>query len=343
MKQIIYAFFFLACTAVMAQNEEIETQKWSGNRPDGHAPISVMSDHTHGKGEFMVSYRYMSMNMEGLKRGSDDEKFENVLIPNGGNYMVTPTEMPMQMHMIGAMFAPSDKITLFGMLNILSMEMTHLTGTGVSFKTESSGFGDAKLGMIYKFFNKNRNQLHGQLGFSLPTGSIDNKDVTPASEGNNVILPYPMQIGSGTLDSELSLTYLLQGDNWSIGSQLKGVFRLGENSNDYRLGNKYNLNNWFAVTAANWLSVSARIEGAIAGEISGANPDLNPMMVTTADTNNSGGTFINSGLGFNIYVPNGSLKNLRFGFEFATPLFQDVNGVQLKTKETITLGVQYAF
>jgi len=343
MKQILYAFFLLACTALMAQNEENEAQKWLGNRPDGHAPISVMGDHTHGKGEFMVSYRFMSMNMEDLKRGRDDEAFENVLIPNGGNYMVTPTDMPMQMHMFGVMYAPSNKITLVTMMNILSMEMTHLTGMGGSFKTESSGIGDTKLGMIYRFFNKNSNQLHGQVGLSLPTGSIDNKDVTPASNGNDVILPYPMQIGSGTFDPELALTYLLQGDNWSFGSQLKSVFRFGENSNDYKLGNRYNLNNWFAIKAANWLSISARVEGAIVGEISGANPDLNPMMVTTADTNNSGGTFINSGFGFNLYVPNGSLKNLRFGFEFATPLFQDVNGVQLKTKESITLGLQYAF
>ncbi|MEJ2112412.1 MAG: transporter [Flavobacteriaceae bacterium] len=327
----------------MAQENTDNNQKWLGNRPDGHAPISVMGDHTHGKGEFMISYRFMNMNMEGLKRGSDDEAFTNVLVPNGGKYMVTPTEMPMQMHMLGVMYAPSNKITLVAMINYVSMEMSHLTGTGMVFETESSGFGDTRLAMLYKFYNKNRNQIHGQIGFSIPTGSIDNKDVTPASNGNEVILPYPMQIGSGTFDPELALTYLLQGEGWSFGSQLKGVLRFGENSNDYKLGNKYNLNNWFAVKAKDWLSFSARLEGAIVGEISGANPNLNPMMVTTADTNNSGGTFMNSGFGFNLYVPNGSLKNLRFGFEFATPLYQNVNGVQLKTKETITAGLQYAF
>ncbi len=340
----MYAIFLMVTSVLYAQNNNQETNnKWSGSRPDGHAPISVMGDHTHGKGEWMFSYRYMYMNMEDLKRGNDDEDFADVLIPNGGDYMVTPTEMPMQMHMLGAMYAPSDKITLMLMTNYITMEMDHLTGMGSTFTTKSSGFGDTQVALMYKFFNKNKQQLHGQLGVSIPTGSIDEEDVTPASNGMDVILPYPMQIGSGTFDPVLALTYLTQNDRISFGSQLRTVLRLGENSNDYRLGNRYGLNNWLAIKTTNWLSFSLRLEGLIVSEINGANPDLNPNMVITADTDNSGGTFINSGIGFNLYVPKGDLKNFRFGFEFATPLLQDVNGVQLKRRETITLGLQYAF
>ncbi len=343
MKQYIYAICFMASAVLWAQNNDEEINKWSGSRPDGHAPISVMGDHTHGKGEWMFSYRYMYMNMEDLKRGNNDEESANVLLPNGGNYMVTPTSMPMNMHMLGAMYAPSDRITLMLMANYISMEMDHLTGMGGMFTTEASGFGDMQLAFMYKFFNKKRQQLHGQVGFSIPTGSIEIEDVTPASNGMDVILPYPMQIGSGTFDPVLALTYLVQGNQVSFGSQLRTVLRFGENSNDYRLGNRYSLNNWFAVKTTDWLSFSVRLEGLVVSEIEGANPELNPNMVITADTNNSGGTFINSGIGFNLYVPKGSLKNFRFGFEFATPLLQDVNGVQLKTKETITAGIQYAF
>ena len=341
MNKLICAICLMATAFVCAQ--DTETTTWSGSRPDGHAPITVMGDHTHGKGEFMFSYRYMFMAMEDLKRGSNDEDFGDVLVSNGGDYMVTPTKMPMQMHMLGAMYAPSDKITVMLMANYTTMEMDHLTAMGRTFTTESSGFGDLKLGLLYKFFNKNRQQLHGQIGCSIPTGSIDQADITPASMGNEVILPYPMQIGSGTFDAELALTYLAQNDVLSFGSQLKGVVRLGENSNDYSLGNRYNLNSWMAFKATKWLSFSARLEGLIVEEIDGANPNLNPMMVITADTRNSGGTYINSGLGFNMYCSKGALKNMRLGFELGMPLLQDVNGVQLKQKERITLGLQYAF
>ena len=339
MKTYLSAILMMATFAFYAQETEQNTEKWSAGRPDGHAPISVMGDHMHGKGEWMFSYRYMYMNMEDLKRGSDDVSFDNAL----QDYMVTPTEMPMNMHMMGAMFAPSDRVTLMAMVNYLSMEMDHITRMGGVFTTEASGFGDIQISGLYRFFNRNEQTLHGQLGFSIPTGSVTESDVTPASAPNEVELPYPMQIGSGTFDTNLALTYLGQGEINSWGVQLRGIFRFGENERDFRYGNRYSLNNWFAIKAAEWLSFSARLEGLLVGEIEGADPNLNPMMVITADTNNYGGTFLNGGIGFNIYIPSGALKNLRFGFELASPLYQDLNGVQLRNKETITLGTQYSF
>lgn len=339
MKIYISAILMMATIAFYAQEINDESQKWSAGRPDGHAPISVMGDHMHGKGEWMVSYRYMYMNMGELKQGSDDASFDDAL----ADYIVTPTSMPMNMHMLGAMFAPSDKITLMAMFNYLSMEMDHITRMGGTFTTESSDFGDIQLAILYKFFNKNQQTLHGQLGFSIPTGSVTESDVTPASTPNETELPYPMQVGSGTFDPNLALTYLGQNESISWGSQIRGVFRFGENDREYRYGNRYSLNNWFAIKANNWLSVSARLEGLIVGEIEGADPNLNPMMVITTDTNNSGGTFINSGVGVNTYISKGAFKNLRFGVEFGYPLYQDLNGIQLKIKETLTFGTQYSF
>ncbi|AXT54721.1 transporter [Aquimarina sp. AD1] len=340
MKKYIYVIIIMTAQFISGQ-EESKENKWSGSRPDGHAPISVMGDHTHGKGEFMFSYRYMYMNMEDLNRGSENVGFSNALRPNDV-YMVTPTSMPMNMHMLGMMYAPSDKITLIAMVNYLSQEMDHLTAMNGVFTTESSGFGDTKIAALYKFFNKNKQQLHGQIGISIPTGSIDEKDVTPASTPNEVILPYPMQIGSGTWDTEITLTYLKQWNILSFGTQARTTLRVDENDNEYRLGNKYSLNNWVAITATNWLSFSGRFEFGAIDKINGTNPDLNPMMVITADTANSGMTYANAGLGFNLYAFKGSLKNLRLGFEAAIPLFQNMNGVQLRNKETITLGFQYA-
>nr|WP_299387038.1 transporter [Allomuricauda sp.] len=335
----ITLLFLLATLALHAQETNNQNNKWSAGRPDGHAPISVMGDHMHGKGEWMFSYRYMYMNMDGLRNGTDDATTETAL----ANYIVTPTTMPMNMHMLGAMYAPSDNVTLMVMFNYLAMEMDHLTRMGGTFTTESSGFGDINLSLLYRFFNKNRQSLHGQLGLSIPAGSITESDVTPASAPNETELPYPMQIGSGTVDPILALTYLAQGEVFSWGTQARAVLRFGENNREYRYGNRYGLNNWLAVKAAEWISFSARLEGLIVGELEGADPNLNPMMVITADTDNSGGTFLNGGLGFNIYVPSGGLKNLRLGFELATPLLQDLNGIQLQNKETLTLGAQYSF
>ncbi|MGB5821793.1 MAG: transporter [Saonia sp.] len=339
MKKYISAILAMATVALYAQETDKNTEKWSSGRPDGHAPISVMGDHVHKKGEWMFSYRYMYMNMEDLKQGSDDASFEDAL----ADYMVTPTRMPMNMHMLGAMYALSDKITLIAMGNYISMEMDHITRMGGTFTTEASGIGDIQISGLYQFFNTNRQSIHGQLGFSIPTGSVTESDVTPASAPNETELPYPMQLGSGTFDTRLGLTYLGQADFISWGSQLNGLFRFGENERDFRYGNRYSLNNWLGVKTTDWLSFSVRVEGLIVEEIEGADPNLNPMMVITADTNNSGGTYINSGVGLNTYIPNGALKNLRLGFEFGFPLYQDLNGIQLKNKETLSFGAQYSF
>ncbi|MGB3151885.1 MAG: transporter, partial [Maribacter sp.] len=127
MKNYFLAILTMATIAIYAQEPNtIINEKWTAGRPDGHAPISVMGDHMHGKGEWMFSYRYMYMNMEGLKQEGNDASFDDAL----ADYMVTPTKMPMNMHMLGSMYAPSDKLTLLAMINIVSMEMDHVTRMG---------------------------------------------------------------------------------------------------------------------------------------------------------------------------------------------------------------------
>ncbi|NNE76684.1 MAG: transporter [Pricia sp.] len=339
MKPILTAMVLMATLSLYAQETQNKiVEKWTSGRPDGHAPISVMGDHMHGKGEWMFSYRYMLMNMEDLKRGSDDATFEDAL----SDYMVTPTKMPMNMHMLGAMYAPSDRITVVAMVNVTTMEMDHITRMGGVFTTETSGFGDINISGMYKILDRNRQIVHARLGFSLPTGSVTEKDVIPASAPNEVNLPYPMQIASGTFDSGLGVTYLFQGPVFSYGGRISGTFRFGKNERDYAYGNQYKFTNWFGSKLTDWFSLSAKLERILTSEIRGEDSNLNPMMVITADTANSGGNILNSGIGFNLYAPSGALKNLRFGFEFGLPLYQDLNGIQLKNKETLTFGLQYS-
>ena len=84
---------------------------WTAARPDGHAPISVMGDHMHEMGEWMVSYRYMSMEMEDLLSGSSsvtsNSQLGTMMMP--GDFDMVPTKMTMDMHMFGTMYAISNK------------------------------------------------------------------------------------------------------------------------------------------------------------------------------------------------------------------------------------------
>ena len=43
-----------------------------------HAPIGVMADHRHKKGEVMLSYRYMNMDMDGSRIGTNSASPETL-------------------------------------------------------------------------------------------------------------------------------------------------------------------------------------------------------------------------------------------------------------------------
>ncbi len=343
MKHIIIAILCVATSLTFAQHENHDKHKsnsnqWSSSRPDGHAPISVMGDHTHHKGEFMFSYRYMTMDMRQLRQGTNDVSSSDAHT----NYMVAPIDMIMNMHMLGAMYAPSDKITIMAMANYLENDMNLQMRNGNQFSTNTSGFGDIMVSALYNFFNKNRKTMHAQLGVNIPTGSIEEKGVLPVSMGNAVQLPYPMQTGTGSFGAKLGLTYLEQYKKFSRGHQLYALVNINDNNQDYKFGNRYSFNNWIAAKAGENLSVSVRLEILFIDEIDGTSPVLNPMMVTTADTINSGGGYVNSGFGLNYMIKNGSLKGLRFAGEISTALYQDLNGIQLKQNYNLMFGLQYA-
>ena len=64
--------------------------------------------HTHDKGESMFGYSFSFMKMNGNRDGTSNVGKNKVL----DDFMVTPTEMTMNMHMFGAMYAPTDTTTV---------------------------------------------------------------------------------------------------------------------------------------------------------------------------------------------------------------------------------------
>ena len=163
--------------------------------------------------------------------------------------------------------------------------------------------------------------------------------------GDNQQLPYPMQLGSGTWDILPGITYNGRHDNLSWGGQLLGVIRLGENDRDYTLGDRLNVTAWTAYNINYWLSGSFRLDWAFWGNIDGADPDLNPAVVPTADPDFQGGNRLDALIGLNFVNRAGPkwLQGQRLAFEFGLPIYQDLDGPQLETDWIILIGWRYAF
>jgi hypothetical protein len=321
--------------------------KWTSARPDGHAPIGVMGDHTHEKGEVMLSYRLMHMGMEGSRVDSDTIENSEIVSPTGSDFLVTPLNMPTQMHMIGGMYAPTDRVTLMGMVNILSSTMDHQTRPGGMFTTESKGMGDTSLSALVLLADSKRQRVHLTLGASLPTGSIEQQDVTPASAPNQARLPYPMQLGSGTFDFLPGITYLAESDRWSGGAQVGGTVRTGENDSNYRLGNRFQATGWAARKLSDRVSASVRLTSENWGNIEGADESFaGPVvmrMVPTVFPDLRGGNRIDIGAGLNTYLKRSRPGQIRLALEVSRPIFQRLDGPQLETDYQVMFGTQFLF
>lgn len=328
-------------------------------RPSGHAPISIMGDHAHSAGGGMLSYRYMFMDMDGIYRSSSSISSAGVF---ANNYAVAPERMTMDMHMIGAMYAPTDRITLTAMLPYTSREMDHsifagaapliaANGGSSTFTTESGGIGDLKLGSLISIAHEGGHHFHGSFGVSLPTGSIAERDLVPGPGGLlQRQLPAAMQPGSGTFDLLPSLTYTYLGDSWSAGVQAAGVIRTGRNAHGYTLGDSFDLTSWVSCQVAEWASVSTGLSYRWDGELDGNQSDLMLLVpgttrrtVPTAFGENYGGSRIEALAGVNFVIPGGALLNHRIAADIRVPLWQDRNGISLGADYTLTLGWQYAF
>ncbi len=330
----------------------------------GHAPIGVMSDHRHTKGEWMTSYRYMYMDMSGSRDGNDalspDETATTVPNRFFGQPMqpptlrVVPTEMPMQMHMLGGMYGLTDRVTLMAMGMYVAKDMDHTTymggmGSNVlgTFETSVEGIGDTTLGAIIGLDDGHvpERQINASIALSLPTGSITETDdiLTPMGMRPTVRLPYPMQLGSGTYDLKLGLTGTQRfKNNWGLGAQARTIIRLDDNDQGYSLGDVIEATAWLAYEPEPWLSLSGRLKAKSIGQIDGIDPVI-IAPVQTADPDNQGGDTFEALMGVNLLSQSGPLKGHRLAAEIGLPLYRDLNGPQLETDLTFTLGWQRAF
>ncbi|NVE94480.1 transporter family protein [Altererythrobacter lutimaris] len=342
------AAFALGCAAISAPANAHEVDALD------HAPIGVMGDHRHGEGEWMISYRLMHMDMGGVQIGNDDVDPDTVAttIPNrfAGMPMqpptlrIVPTEMRMDMHMAGVMYGLSDSVTLMVMANYVTKEMDHITyqgGMGTTllgnFQTSPAGFGDTKFSALIGLSD----DVHFNAGISSPTGSISKTDdiLTPMGGTPTVRLPYPMQLGSGTWDLEPGLTYRRQTKDWGWGAQIKGVIRLGDNDAGYAHGDKAMATAWLAHSITQGVAFSGRLQAETKGSIDGIDPQIiGP--VQTANPEFHGGESLTAFAGLNFVAAHGPLATWRLGVELGVPVVQDLNGPQMPTDWTFTIGLQ---
>ena len=330
-----------------------------------HGPIGVMGDHFHKKGEWMVSLRLANMEMKKNILNGNSISTDNVLKqPNPFSKMpmmmkdsksmkmpmnlsVIPKKMTMRMIMLGAMYAPSDKITLMGMAMFNDKEMTLDTHQGMmarnylgSFETSSSDLSKISFSALFNLHEGESSRWHLLFGLEKSVGDNSEKGLvlTPMNMKATITLPYGMQSSDKALRLITGLTNVRSIGDFVLGNQL--LVKKAIDEKDWNYGDEFEYNLWFQGSFNEKSSYSFRINYKDQDSIDGS--DMTIMApVQTANPLNYGGEVINFGIGVNaIFDIFGGRHKDRFAFEIIKPIDQNKNGLQMKDDITIHIGFQ---
>ena len=322
------------------------------------APAGVVGVNMPPPGKTIVRYSSKWMRMNGLRIGTRDVTPEEVIreAPNvnapPAQIRVVPLKADRHMQMIGFAHGLTPWISVSAGTSVISVKRTALTFEGPAGTTrlgtrvqKTEGLGDSRIGANVRLFKSDRVIVHTGVGLFLPTGSITERmrPLMPNGMIGDVRASYGMQLGTGTVDFSPAVTLLAVHGPLNLGFQYRGRIALeDENDEGYRWGDLHAVTAWAAYGFTQKLSGSLRIEAStrdsingrdvlIAGAGRGANPDF------------YGGDFVNAFVGLNARTPVPGFGMARLGAEFGTPLYQDLNGPQLKRDWSAQLTASVRF
>ena len=310
-------------------------------------------------GDFMLAWRVgFSRQAGALLQGSggvsDQEVVATACAPQAPCRFV-PTYMNMQMHMVDIMYAASDRLTLMLMPQFMRMDMNlrELAGrppavpgvhehTGIGGHSSGS-VGDTVLAGLYQFGSLGSGAVHVGLGVSVPTGRVD-QELRRMFRADGGLMHFDMQTGSGTWDLLPSVTWLGAWENLQLGAQLSATHRLHEgNEAGYRLGDALQASAWIGRTWSNGLGLSLRAVQAWREDIAGDWRVFNARIGPMDYPHNQGGRSLDAALGLSWTVPAGRLAGHSLALEWSEPVREDLHGVQLPRRGTLSAGWQLHF
>lgn len=311
----------------------------------GNMPLNIFGGGIPEPKEFRFKLSQMIMEMGPLRDGTDKISNDDLIgSANGTNFPALPANMQMYMTMIGAAYSFSDDFAVMGMTSYIENTMRMNLKNGNDFTMTSGGVGDVTLLAKYRAYADDNlvptNQVSVLFGLSLPSGSINKKFSNHTNDTfNGSLLPFKMQLGSGTVDPIIGLTYQGSRDPfwWGFNTQLEG--HIYDNEQGYRRAQELRydfyamkqvhdkvvvhaqLNGWYEGKFSDE-AYDVRVSGAGHNALSTSNNLISPLF----DPDNYGGHKLHFGLGVQFQPLPLHVMELTA----SVPIHQDLNGPQLQ-------------
>jgi hypothetical protein len=319
----------------------------------GNMPLNIFGGGIPETHEFRFKLSQSIMQMGALRDGTTDILPRTILgIPNGTNYIAAPKYMDMAMTMVGGAYSFTDDFAVMAMGSYISneMRMEVRTQNGSNFTMTSDGIGDFTVLGKYRLYKDDNlvptKQVSMIFGLSLPTGAIDRKftNNTVANQ-NGTILPFKMQLGSGTVDPIIGFTYQGSRDPWWWGFNTQLEAHVYNNDQGYHRGQEFRYDFYAMRQVHDKVVVHAQLNGWYEGHYSaepynqrvlnnGHGGPTNSFTTPLFDPHNYGGHKMAISLGAQ-FQP----KPLHiFELTGTIPVHQDLNGPQLRDSYMLRLS-----
>ena len=294
---------------------------------------------------WLLGYQFKTVTFEGYLDGVKKLSFDDVLWNGPGevrttkNFPVVPTVITQTAHVIsvGHQFNSNWKGQISVPYIMQKTDHISIVSSYNFFIIETEGVGDIAVSANYSWNDVGEGLWGLSLGLTLPTGSIDELGDTPRAPGDQE-LPYTMQLGSGTYDFPIELSYHNTGSHdFYLG--LSGNIRSGYNSRNYRLGNNFTLRGRYQMELSSTLRTYAELGFRYSGTIKGQDDSLlvnAPFPYPASITNPKlyGGKRIDAGLGLSWTF----VKDSTFNIEIGMPIYENLNGPQPKEQWRSTIS-----
>lgn len=331
LRSSLAALAILAITAAPAMAQDTPYQ-WSDQRPDARAPEALLGARMLQAGQFEVGYRLHKMNYGDIRLGTDIVDFLDVL----SFYAGAPFGRTETAHVITVGWGFSDWLSFTGSAAWLSYDREFGTET-LFVDTESSGISDVEAAALIQLVNRDAVKAHLFGGVEIPTGSIDNAG--PDLNGTERVLPYEMQLGTGSLSVVPGASAVIQNEHATLGAMVKARFRINDNDRDYRYGDRFDGAIWAAYMLNGNFAVTSGARLAKWGSIDGEDGAMDPTLDPGQDPYFSSGTRLDIPLGLNVRLTEGVLSGTDVAFEFLWPTYESYDAPRQQGEWGFNLSV----
>ncbi len=303
-----------------------------------------MESQTYSTWQFNFLYKRSDLDgyLEGSSKISDqDVLFEKHEQRTSENFPVLPTVISQETYIANISYFLSADQNISVSIPYIEQSTDHesIVPNYDEFNISSDGIGDITVNYSGLIGSWERRRISYSIGLSFPSGSIDEQGDTPRAPGNQQ-LPYTMQLGSGTWDIPVGISYIEDKVGYSWGANVFAKTRMGKNDRDYRLGNRFAVSVWNKWYVNEHFHPLAKVVFQDWGHIFGQDDEITvphakfPYPAGITNPHNYGGQKINLVVGGDIYLGTQVLT-----LEVGAPIYQNLNGIQ--PKETVHFSLSW--